>query len=115
MSKRAERRRRTAVVVARRKEVLRWTGLDLSFEREFGPFDQHMYSDWQIGQTWDKYCDVREASLFGRCRKINPLDCGNPKCGICRYHRREVRGITRQEIRFHDSADLQVAEFFNYD
>ncbi len=51
-----ERRRRTSRVVARRKEVMRWSGM----------------LEW----VDDRY--------IGRCKSLHPFDCGHPKCGVCR-------------------------------
>ncbi len=65
---RQERRRRTARIVARRKEVMRWSGM----------------LEWAD----DRY--------IGRCRNMHPFDCGRPRCGICRTSRKWL-GKTRQE------------------
>ena len=64
---RAERRRRTEVVVARRIEEMRWT-------------DMFEWID-------DRY--------IGRCRNRSPFDCGRPRCGVCGWTRKHV--LTRQE------------------
>ncbi len=65
---RQERRRRTARIVARRKEVMRWSGML-------------------------KWADDR---YLGRCKTLHPLDCGRPRCGVCSLGRK-LSGITRQE------------------
>ena len=33
----------------------------------------------------------------GRFRKMDPIDCGHTRCGVCRYNRRWL-GPTRQEL-----------------
>lgn len=66
---RAERRRRTERIVARRKEVMRWSGM----------------LEW---------ADDRR---IGRCKTLHPFDCGRPKCGICSLHKRNWCGRTKQE------------------
>lgn len=65
---RAERRRRTANVVARRIVQIRWSEM----------------ADW----VDEKY--------VGRCRHMSPFDCGRANCGVCRKGRR-WNGATRQE------------------
>ncbi len=66
---RAERRRRTAAVVARRKEVMKW-------------------SDYPMMDA-----------TVGRCKKVHPFDCGCGKKGMCAEGKRIYAGPTRQEKR----------------
>ena len=68
---RQERRRRTNRIVARRKEVMRW-------------------SDYL------KWADKR---YLGRCKTLHPFDCGRPKCGVCGRNKRKWAGKTRPEER----------------
>jgi hypothetical protein len=39
---------------------------------------------------------------LGRLRKRKPLDCGNPRCGVChpskRWYRKDRRHVDRREI-----------------
>lgn len=65
---RQERRRRTAKIVDRRKEVMCWSNM----------------LEW----VDDRY--------IGRCKTLHPLDCGRPRCGVCRTSRKWL-GKTRQE------------------
>jgi len=65
---RAERRRRTANVLARR-----------------------------IGQMhWSDFFDWIDDRYIGRCRLMSPFDCGRPRCGVCQKSRKWL-GITRKE------------------
>lgn len=66
---RKERRRRTARIVDRRKEVMRWDGM----------------LEW---------ADDRR---IGRCKTLHPFDCGRPKCGVCSLHKQKGHERTRQE------------------
>lgn len=66
---RKERRRRTENVVARRKELMRWSGM----------------LEWA------------DSRYLGRCKTLHPLDCGRPRCGVCTLHKRRWSGETRKE------------------
>lgn len=68
---RAERRRRTALIVDKRKEVMRWSGM----------------LEWASDR------------VVGRCKFLHPFDCGRAQCGVCRTSRKWL-GKTRQEKRF---------------
>ncbi len=64
---RKDRRRRTARIVNRRKEVMRWFGM----------------LEW---------ADDRR---IGRCKNLHPFDCGRPQCGVCGKY--SWRDKSRQE------------------
>jgi len=66
---RAERRRRTAVIVARRIEEMQGT---------------YMF-EWI------------DARYIGRCRNMSPFDCGRSHCGVCGSSKRWFAGISRKE------------------
>lgn len=67
---RAERRRRTEVIITRRMEEIRWSEM----------------FDW---------VDSRD---IGRCKNMSPFDCGRPRCGVCGRAKRRMAGPTRQEV-----------------
>lgn len=69
---RAERKRRTANVVARRVKEMRWDGMFEWIDEQY----------------------------VGRCRHMSPFDCGRPRCGVCTLLKRRWAGKTRQEKRF---------------
>jgi len=70
---RAERRRRTSLIVTRRKEVMRWSEM----------------FDWATGPRW-----------IGRCKKLHPFNCGRARCGICKPHKRWKKNHTKAERAF---------------
>ena len=67
---RAERRRRTEVIIARRREEIRWSEM----------------LNWV------------NSRYIGRCRNMSPFDCGRPRCGVCGWMKRRIAGATRQEV-----------------
>lgn len=92
---RAERRRRTAIIVARRAEFkkLAWV-----FPYGEDPFPWIAYRDWQDGEEWSTYRQRQSERFLGRCRKVHPLDCGKTHCPCCGGYKRWMVGKTRQEL-----------------
>ena len=68
---RAERRWRTANIVARRQWQLDW----IFPEGDAAP------------------------KVVGRCRTMAPFDCGRPRCGLCSLIKRKWAGPTRAEMQ----------------
>lgn len=85
---RLERRRRTAKVLAKRKNLLRQTGLLLN--EKVRRYHQHL-----TDSEWHRKCAVQ----LGKCRKKKPLDCGNTGCFVCGGRSREIYGPTMQEVK----------------
>lgn len=96
MSK-AERRRRTALVVARRNRVKDWAKWTFPYEEVPNPW--FSYRDWQIAEEWEVYRNRRLARYRGRCRKTHPLDCGKTHCPCCGGDKRWMSGKTRPELK----------------
>ncbi len=84
---RAERRRRTAIIVRRKIEFVSLI--------------------WEDGVAPEDETYVR--GFIGRCKKIHPYDCGKTRCGVCSGNKRFRAGPTLQE----KLAELTYQEQFN--
>ena len=115
---RAERRWRTRLVVARRRKVLEQSGLlDHLCPELWLPDVGMIYSSVVHFPAWNRkqedfetYRSRRIAFLYGRCRRMAPLDCGRPHCGVCAGGKRWMMGRTRRELQNDDRYYEQMEE-----
>lgn len=98
---RAERRRRTSLIVAERQ----WSAIDGPFGLLLHPAEFGFFGTWEeYEKELEKY-NIKRRKIIGQCRAKHPFDCGRAKCGVCHMHKHpRIRSL--KEIK----ADIDFRE-----